>query len=853
MAKRNSERVREVSFSTGSGPITLARPVIGYRSLAEAGCVDGDTVDLTIEGVSSVGAATGDWEVGTYTWNSGVLTRTSITASSNGGAPVHWTNGTRWVNGRSSGTGEVNESSVPFTISGSPTAGQTLSVVPGTGWTVTGNWTRNGINISGATALDYLLASADVPGPVTFQGTNPPYKAPALVVAAGGPSAFVYYVDPAATGNGSGTSEVNAFTSFAPVITLGAAIANKAIGVRRGTTFDETILTAPNIRIGAFGSGARPHFTPMRALTGSWAATSGQTNIYEMTLAGATVDTKRLGNVKRNGVMMPAVSSLAALAAAANGTCFVSGWTTATPTVYVKAAAAPTTDVYSFPFKNCGLVLNGDGWLVEDIDTSGAAHQDGSFRGLGRNGVTRRCSHSDGPRHAWYAYPGVLAEDCDIGPCRNDLEGSANTAVVNDQVALGEGYTFRRTRFIGTGGNQVTGPLMHDGTVSNGSPNLMGIQLLEDCEFIDLISPFTFSGDMRVVRPKFTNVTGGAVSGSPGATLTVSDVVAGSTIDQLTNTTRGGAVTVTNAVFNIRTLPTGFYRMNSSSDTLDVALTLTNVKEVVQGGVTPGNNAHLIRHARGPVVRNNCDLTQPNDEPLFAPIDLVMDIGFAATSTYTGNNNKVPFGSAFKIGGMTYYTLAELQAATSQDAASTVRQPVPTGSDDFNRADENLELNAFWTAMGVAGMGGVRSNQMGTLGNGSTLYRHEVGAVKHWVRFTVASVPATANPYVVHHATDALNWAGVRATTANWQLGKCIAGTVTAAYTSSSAVVPAAGQDVVHGGWNDQSWLYVGERMLLRNATMNASALTTATGIGIMARGASVLAFIDNLQCGVGV
>lgn len=104
MTQRTAERVLEISYSTGTGPIRLMRPVLGYRSLAEAGFVNGDTVDLMIESVSSNGAPTGDWEIGTYTWGTGsVLTRSTIVSSSNGGAAVDWTNGTRWVRARPGG------------------------------------------------------------------------------------------------------------------------------------------------------------------------------------------------------------------------------------------------------------------------------------------------------------------------------------------------------------------------------------------------------------------------------------------------------------------------------------------------------------------------------------------------------------------------------------------------------------------------------------------------------------------------------------------------------------------------------------------------------------------------------
>lgn len=74
----------------------------------------------------------------------------------------------------------------PFSIEGTPMVGQTLRVVPEQGWSVTGQWTRNGVAIPGATAHTYVLTSADVPGPITFLGANPPYSPPAQAVAGSG-------------------------------------------------------------------------------------------------------------------------------------------------------------------------------------------------------------------------------------------------------------------------------------------------------------------------------------------------------------------------------------------------------------------------------------------------------------------------------------------------------------------------------------------------------------------------------------------------------------------------------------------------------------------------------------------
>ena len=90
MALVHADRVQETTTTTGTGTYTLAGAVAGFQSFAAIG--NGNTCYYcATNGV--------DWEVGlgTYTASGTTLARTSILASTDGGAAVDWGAGTKTV------------------------------------------------------------------------------------------------------------------------------------------------------------------------------------------------------------------------------------------------------------------------------------------------------------------------------------------------------------------------------------------------------------------------------------------------------------------------------------------------------------------------------------------------------------------------------------------------------------------------------------------------------------------------------------------------------------------------------------------------------------------------------------
>lgn len=88
----SADRVKETTAVVGIGAATLLGAVTGFRPFTDV-CSDGDTMAYVIAKLDG-----SQWEVGVSTWTAGVLNRDiKVVASSNAGAPVNFTSGTKEV------------------------------------------------------------------------------------------------------------------------------------------------------------------------------------------------------------------------------------------------------------------------------------------------------------------------------------------------------------------------------------------------------------------------------------------------------------------------------------------------------------------------------------------------------------------------------------------------------------------------------------------------------------------------------------------------------------------------------------------------------------------------------------
>jgi hypothetical protein len=129
-----ADRVKETTTTTGTGTVTLLGASTGFQSFSAIG--NANTTYYTIAGQS-----TSEWEVGigTYTSSGTTLARTTVISSSNAGALVNFSAGTKDVfvtypaeftaNAIGGGIGAVLLNASTATVSGSISTGQTVSLL----------------------------------------------------------------------------------------------------------------------------------------------------------------------------------------------------------------------------------------------------------------------------------------------------------------------------------------------------------------------------------------------------------------------------------------------------------------------------------------------------------------------------------------------------------------------------------------------------------------------------------------------------------------------------------------------------------------------------------------------------
>jgi len=143
-----ADRVKETTTTTGTGTVTLLGASTGYQSFSAIG--NTNTTYYTIAGQTS-----SEWEVGigTYTSSGTTLARTTVISSSNAGALVSFSAGTKDVfvtypaeytaNSIGGGVGAVQLNADTVTVSGTILTGQNgfsvgpLTVASGATITVT--------------------------------------------------------------------------------------------------------------------------------------------------------------------------------------------------------------------------------------------------------------------------------------------------------------------------------------------------------------------------------------------------------------------------------------------------------------------------------------------------------------------------------------------------------------------------------------------------------------------------------------------------------------------------------------------------------------------------------------------
>jgi hypothetical protein len=97
MTLQIADRVKETTTTTGTGSLTVAGAMTGFRAFSSV-CGTGDTFYYGVQAVDGNGVPTGDWEVGFGTYSgTNTLARTTVLTSSNANAAVNFSAGTKQV------------------------------------------------------------------------------------------------------------------------------------------------------------------------------------------------------------------------------------------------------------------------------------------------------------------------------------------------------------------------------------------------------------------------------------------------------------------------------------------------------------------------------------------------------------------------------------------------------------------------------------------------------------------------------------------------------------------------------------------------------------------------------------
>lgn len=171
--------------------------------------------------------------------------------------------------------------------------------------------------------------------------------------------------------------------------------------------------------------------------------------------------------------------------------------------------------------------------------------------------------------------------------------------------------------------------------------------------------------------------------------------------------------------------------------------------------------------------------------------------------------------------------------------------------DTFNRANANLEASATasgggtWVHDGfIAGAATISSNMLAanTADGEGSLYSADIGSVDQVVSFVLKST--TANSFVVLRCTDRQNYVGVRASGANLQIFRRVAGSFTQVYSAAHSITA---NDVIEARVSSTQNIEV-----LRNGaslvSMSIGATLTGTRAGVHARQAVQNPFIDDFS-----
>lgn len=180
-------------------------------------------------------------------------------------------------------------------------------------------------------------------------------------------------------------------------------------------------------------------------------------------------------------------------------------------------------------------------------------------------------------------------------------------------------------------------------------------------------------------------------------------------------------------------------------------------------------------------------------------------------------------------------------------------------TDDFNRADENLEVSDNWTRVGgVTGLARVANNELYLTAistNQAAYLCPDQGTADNYVEFTARNITSSASPFVATRLTDSSNFVGIRYNPAStrWETYKRVAGTFTLIASIFSPPTFAVGDTIKLEVFGNILFMYINGYLRTSDYIGTDAALQGVTRQGIVARTISHEPFIDNFTAGATV
>jgi hypothetical protein len=381
MALVLNDRVLESSTSIGTGPITLAGAIYGFQSFS-AGVGASNTTYYTIVNTTSVAT---EWEVGLGTLDAGgtVLTRTTVYKSSNAGAAVVFTAGTKNVFVTYPSNKSVNYAADgSLAITGATTLSSTETITSATNSPLTVN--NGGTGTPLANSVASFFGNVNSYSQINYQNLNAGTSASSdLVLTADNGTDLINYVN---FGINSSTYNLGTFTitgandgyiySQSTNLAIGVATAGKSVKFFQGGTLaaNEVARFAPTTNNLLVGTTTDSATSKIRAAGIIESARSGAIVTATITFTGS-------GLVPGTYTDVPVVGGSGTGAIASSVTVILGGTVTAiTFPTSGSGLGYVTTDLLSIAAANLGGTGTGPSFNPTTVLTGGFKFPDGTVQ-----------------------------------------------------------------------------------------------------------------------------------------------------------------------------------------------------------------------------------------------------------------------------------------------------------------------------------------------------------------------------------------------------------------------------------------------------------------------------------------